>query len=276
LELCLSRINLPGFIDDINAAIDAYNPADAGAEAGDIATNQVRTLYNGIRDLMFEIIDLRDNRLPTIISLPGVPDLAGNETYDYTLLTDINNIIDANDIENSFATLLHHSNGVDLGGVVDVFTAGGNNELSTVTTELGLGVDDTSTDVTDLYPPAPDSNNAVAIAEISRNAAMSVLSNFLSAAESVLTAAREYETTFDNSFPEIFGFYKNALARITENLSAIPPSGALAGVYASIDATRGVLKRLLTLVLRESMALSILLIIWNRRVSMLIRMLVNQ
>lgn len=225
-------------IDDINSEIDAFDPGTGAA--ADIATGSVRDLYNDIRDFMFDVINLRDNRLPTIVSLPAIPDLASNETYDFTLLTDINNILAANDIENSFALLLHHSNGADL-GAVDIFTAGGTN-LSTVATALGLGVGDTDPAVTALYPVAPTANDAVTIGEIARDAAMSVLANFASAAESILGAAQEYESTFETSLPEIFAFYKNALSRIMDNLAAVPPSGAIAGIYANIDATRGVFK----------------------------------
>ncbi len=226
-------------LDDINTEIDAFDPG-AGA-AGDIAISSVRALYNRIRDLLFNIIDIRDNRLPAVIVKPGIPDLAASETYDYTLGTDIDNIFAANDIADSFEVLLHHSNGINLGGAVDIFTAGGTN-LSTVATAFGLGVGDTDPVITALYPGAPTAADAVAMAQTARDAAQELLPNFMSAAQSVLLAAMEYEITFENSLPEVFSFYKNALSRVTDNLSYIPPSGAMAGVYATIDGTRGVFK----------------------------------
>jgi len=229
-------------VDDINTAMDVYDPEAVGAEADDIATAEVRDLYNAIRDLMLAIIDFRDNQLPTVIVPPAIADPLANETYDFILATDINNAFTAKDIANSFATLLHHSNAPDLGGAtVGIFTAGGS-DLSEVATDLGLGVGDTDTDVADLYPATPTVDDAVTIATLARNAAISVIPNFVGLALSILDSAKAYEKTFEESLPEAFGFYKNAISRITEDLSSLPPSAAMAGIYATIDANRGVFK----------------------------------
>ncbi|MFS4448400.1 phage tail sheath family protein [Maribacter sp. 2307UL18-2] len=231
---------LTNFVDDINTAMDAYDPV-AGTNSGDIATAEVRDLYNAIRDLMFAIIDFRDNQLPAVIVPPVVADPLANETYDFILATDINNAIVARDIANSFATLLHHSNAHDLGAATDIFTAGGSN-LADVAAALGLGVGDTDVDVTNLYPVATTPAEAVEVATLARNAALSVIPNFVGLVSSILDSARSYESTFESTLEEVFGFYKNSIIRITEDLSLLPPSATIAGIYASVDASRGVHK----------------------------------
>lgn len=231
---------LTNLVDTINTAMDAYDPV-AGTDSGDIATAEVRDLYNAIRDLMFAIIDFRDNQLPTVIVPPAVADPLANETYDFNLVTDINNAMVAKDIANSFATLLHHSNAHDLGAATDIFTAGGSN-LADVVAALGLGVGDTDAAVTGLYPVATTPAEAVEVATLARNAALAVIPNFVGLVSSILESARAYETTFEGTLEEVFGFYKNAIIRITEDLSLLPPSATMAGIYATVDASRGVHK----------------------------------
>ena len=232
-------------VDLANQAIDVFDAAAPGASAADIATVEIRAIYNAIRQLMVHIFDLRDNRLPAVITLPGVPDLAANETYNFTLATDIDNILAAKDIATSFETLLHHSNGAPLGGV-DIFTAGGT-DLADVATALGLTATDTDAAVTAMYPvdnpPAsPTPADAVGIARTARDAALSVFPNFLGAVSGILEAAQAYESTFEETLPEVFAFYKDTLARITADLAELPPSATIAGIYATVDANRGVFK----------------------------------
>lgn len=55
-------------------------------------------------------------------------------------------------------------------------------------------------------------------------------------------AAATYETTFDSTLSEISGTYKSILAEVGNALNDCPPSGAIAGVMATVDETRGVWK----------------------------------
>jgi phage tail sheath protein FI len=58
----------------------------------------------------------------------------------------------------------------------------------------------------------------------------------------LIESAEAYEDSFDKSLYESSPLYKNILTGINESMSAIPPSGAIAGVYASVDRDRGVWK----------------------------------
>ncbi|PMB53408.1 phage tail protein [Fischerella thermalis CCMEE 5201] len=48
--------------------------------------------------------------------------------------------------------------------------------------------------------------------------------------------------TLEDSLIEQFPIYKNLIEQLNQALSTIPPSGAIAGVYAQVDASRGVWK----------------------------------
>ncbi|MGZ8538502.1 MAG: phage tail sheath family protein, partial [Flavisolibacter sp.] len=58
----------------------------------------------------------------------------------------------------------------------------------------------------------------------------------------VSDTASNYARTMDNSLALSFPIYKNILAGISNSMTSIPPSGAIAGVYAMVDRTRGVWK----------------------------------
>lgn len=58
----------------------------------------------------------------------------------------------------------------------------------------------------------------------------------------IVNAASSYTTTLDNSLALSFPAYKNILTGVGKSMTVMPPSGAVAGVYALVDRTRGVWK----------------------------------
>ena len=58
----------------------------------------------------------------------------------------------------------------------------------------------------------------------------------------ILNAAISYETTFDQSLFQSFGIYKTLVTKAGMDLMILPPSGGVAGIYASVDSNRGVWK----------------------------------
>lgn len=63
-----------------------------------------------------------------------------------------------------------------------------------------------------------------------------------SAYQSIITAADSYESTFDKSLYNAFPVYKNIIKGINDSNTTMPPSGAVAGVFAATDRDRGVWK----------------------------------
>lgn len=58
----------------------------------------------------------------------------------------------------------------------------------------------------------------------------------------VLNTGMAYTKTFDESLVLVFPVYKNILNGVSKSMTVMPPSGAVAGVYALVDRTRGVWK----------------------------------
>ena len=62
------------------------------------------------------------------------------------------------------------------------------------------------------------------------------------AVSQIVTSVREYEKKFDDNLYESHVVYKNLINKLSNGLTTLPPSGAVAGVYAMVDRTRGVWK----------------------------------
>ncbi len=58
----------------------------------------------------------------------------------------------------------------------------------------------------------------------------------------IISAAKVYENNFEENLYESHTVYKNILINLSNALTTIPPSGAIAGIYAMVDSNRGVWK----------------------------------
>lgn len=65
---------------------------------------------------------------------------------------------------------------------------------------------------------------------------------FYNLLQDVLNSLGEALATKENSLYSSFQLYKNIIDYINKELTLLPPSGAIAGIYAYVDATRGVWK----------------------------------
>jgi phage tail sheath protein FI len=74
------------------------------------------------------------------------------------------------------------------------------------------------------------------------NGAINLSFGITSVYQSVNNAANTYETIFDQSILQSFGAYKTLVTKAGQDIMVLPPSAAIAGVYASVDANRGVFK----------------------------------
>lgn len=74
------------------------------------------------------------------------------------------------------------------------------------------------------------------------NIGLSYGNEILTFFNSIQSAARTYESTFDGSLKEAFGLYKTLLNRSAQEIMVLPPSGAIAGIYTAVDGARGVWK----------------------------------
>ncbi len=67
-------------------------------------------------------------------------------------------------------------------------------------------------------------------------------SGFTGTVQRLLQVATGYEIAFDDALVARFGLYKNLLTQIGAKWNTLPPSGAIAGIYARVDNSRGVWK----------------------------------
>lgn len=78
-------------------------------------------------------------------------------------------------------------------------------------------------------------NQMVAAMKIVFSQVNDVLADIISA---VASQAKDYESSLNSNFP----LYKNIITGVQDSSTVIPPGGAMAGVYASVDRDRGVWK----------------------------------
>ncbi|MDB4582341.1 phage tail sheath subtilisin-like domain-containing protein [Draconibacterium sp.] len=165
----------------------------------------------------------------------------GNSITDGTgwvLKTDFNSIVSNTDLINELKYLFHHSNGFEGSTII---TSTHLNDTHSDFTDLFTGVvDPSSTDatITALYSGEDVSSQG----KTARNAAMKVFNVINSAVKELLITSEGYESTFENNLRDALGIYKTIIQKINETQSEIPPSGAIAGIYAFVDRTRGVHK----------------------------------
>lgn len=95
-------------------------------------------------------------------------------------------------------------------------------------------------DITDQYPASVDTSKK--IADVASNAAYSAALNAITMFNSIQTSAHEFEKSLNDALVVAFGKFKELVTKGAEALNLLPPSGAVAGVYASVDRDRGVWK----------------------------------
>jgi uncharacterized protein len=72
--------------------------------------------------------------------------------------------------------------------------------------------------------------------------AASLFKAFVAETDRMLDTAAAYENTYEQAVLALFPLLKTIIDQAKNAITAIPPSGAIAGVYASVDAARGVHK----------------------------------
>ncbi|MCI5209127.1 MAG: phage tail protein [Candidatus Electrothrix sp. ATG2] len=78
--------------------------------------------------------------------------------------------------------------------------------------------------------------------DVARDAAYSAAQNAITMFNFIQSSINEFEKEFNNALLESFGKFKELTSKGAEALNLLPPSGAIAGVYATVDRERGVWK----------------------------------
>jgi phage tail sheath protein FI len=186
------------------------------------------------------------NTLPNKVTATPVP-ASSTQSVAFVLRDDIAKIASTSGFLDAFKTLGRHS--IAYGGGT-ASAALMPDDPKTSTTPLAkalnlLGVAATDyehlTDVaaiTALYTGASDAKKN----EEGRKAIAAGYPMLLRFFAAIQAAASSYESTFDASLESGLGIYKQLKARIALSTSSLPPSAAVAGIYARVDNARGVWK----------------------------------
>ena len=60
--------------------------------------------------------------------------------------------------------------------------------------------------------------------------------------DAIMNSIKDYELKIENDLVSQMPIYQSIISELSKNMNTVPPSGAIAGIYANTDATRGVWK----------------------------------
>lgn len=222
--------------DEIRVKLNAVAAApDDAARLG-----AIQAVYSFATKLVASV-DILAETLPSKVDDAPVPANAV-QTVAFALKGDLASIASTSGALEAFRTLAKHHN--EFGTALFAGDhAVADNDLGRSVRVLGLtaGTFPTLAD-SELDSFYTGTSTAAEKQESARKAiagGISVLLRFWTAAQA---AAASYERTFDGSLENAMGTYKQIKATIASSVSVMPPSGAIAGVYARVDSARGVWK----------------------------------
>lgn len=160
------------------------------------------------------------------------------DSGNHGLRDDINSIKDSSLIA-AMTKLLHYDESADV-----VFTAG-----AYYTAHHPIIVSFTDANWGNIFSAAsaPDSSifvgaNVFAKRLFSITGLTAVFNQFNKGISQILSLLGTYQTTYEQNLLQTHPVYKQIVNVVKNATTILPPSGAIAGVYASVDATRGVWK----------------------------------
>ena len=215
--------------DQFAGLVDAYHSGVPYADANSFQT-PLRNLYTLLRNILHGIVVATRDAI--------------TETPDFKLKADLDTFVQNHKLADVLQTLLFHHNapiGFAAGKILDTSGTVLSETLTALNTITGksVAVDDTNAPINAAYGAAADAD---AKGTLALNAAIEAFGSVQAAAGDILKTADGYEACFDSGLADKFALYKNIIAAVNNFLGEVPPSGAVAGVYATTDRTRGVWK----------------------------------
>lgn len=205
--------------DHLKTLIDTYHTTDIvdGTAAGNVLTAIGNFAVDVIND-----VRVRYNAAPVA---------AGNR---FKLRDDVDNYITSSGVSDALETASqHHNHTTTLTDAFSILTSG---NLGDVATFLSVNLASTLSD-TSAYGTDVAENAGVALSP-----ALAAANEAIAFFRFMQETQRNYERTLNESLIASFGLYRDLVNKGAEALNLLPPSGAVAGVYASTDRDRGVWK----------------------------------
>ncbi len=228
--------------------VSLYEDVEAASEAYDAGTPSTLTdLKNAVSALLKFNFDVLTAVGTYYAGLPDPGTDPAVTKYAYKLKNDVptlgadNGIDDlSQDSQQDHVKALEHADvwsQTPTGYTPATFTTNVNNIFGNGTINSNL-----NTPLKNEYKALFDAGNHVGIAQKAASAAAAYWGALNGWIAEFTTAATSYEDTFDAGLAEIAGSYKAILGEVANALNDCPPSGAVAGVMAYVDETRGVWK----------------------------------
>ncbi|HWR01842.1 MAG TPA: phage tail sheath C-terminal domain-containing protein [Chlorobaculum sp.] len=233
--------------DELKRVSDIYSAsADTTLAA---LEDELQGIFNLLAKIVSKVKGMVDT-LPTIV--PASPDPSSNQSKDFLLKADIDQYLTNSGLKTKvFDVLAAHYNYLKVAANGNIKLFGDN--PATSTTDLAkaislLGYANSAAflavavpaDITAKYTAAGITDKGKA--DIAKNAALQAASAIIALYRFAESSAAEYEKKFNDALLSGFGAYKSIVAKAIESLNLLPASGAIAGVYASVDRDRGVWK----------------------------------
>ena len=196
--------------------------------------DNLREMYGFIRDIVHAV---------AVEVYPALGDPL--DFKDFALKSDVANQLRNHGISREIQKLIHHNNaniGFAAGNIFaddDAKLTALISALNTIVPGAVIEADAANAEIIGAYSEAATAKDKAALAWAAAIEAFSAVNGLVN---DLLATAQSYERTFDRVLPDKFGFYKNLLLEINGKLNELPPGGAVAGVYATVDRNRGVWK----------------------------------
>ncbi len=199
-----------GFLSNVNGDKKTLKTAFNG-----VASN----LENKKGELVYKLNVLKNTALNLL-------KLRNNDLTNSTVLNELTQKTDANSV---FATLLKSLYSIDLAIKTNAIDA------KKDFTEYQLVKETANTELAAIKEEAK-------LVEATQPMLKNIFLNLDKLNASVKQDAKDIEKNFDKAVYENVKLYKTAVGKIYDEASKLPPSGAIAGIYAQVDGSRGVWK----------------------------------
>ena len=230
------------WLDELKKQADLYDASVDTTLAN--LEGELQAVYGVLAKITAAVRDMVNNLPALVTTIPGP-----GQTKDFKLSSDINQYISNSKLKAEFDILAAHYNFLNdaLNGNIQLFA----DDPATATTDLAKALDLLDYTNAAAFLGITDAALATAYnaagtdkakADLAKNAAMKAGSAVIALFRFAQSSASEYEKKFNEGLLTNFGAYKSIVNKAAETLNLLPPSGAIAGVYAAVDRDRGVWK----------------------------------
>lgn len=235
----IESTSAPGILTDPNAdlASEFKSLLDTFQNAPTTSTRStaLKRVFDFALDYFEAVWKIRKDLPKETDTTPGPASSTRREAF--TLRSEIGGLAETSGLRDAFETLGRHGIQYD-----KLMQGDGDSPFAHALGILGITVAEYNnlpgTTIAALYDGKPESKKNDEAGKAIR-AFYPVLTKFHRA---LLSAASTLEATLDNSLAAAMRSYKQMKAQSSAAISEIPPSGPIAGVYARVDAQRGVWK----------------------------------